>query len=580
LLRLKSGRTALLRQSQRAAAGLRSIADGVIATDAFGTIVFMNPAAEQMTGFLFSEAGGRPLRSILHLQDALAGKAVDVDLVIRHGVAAENSTVEAVLKTRDGDFRSVRGTVASVGGGDGSGGGLVLALNDVTDVHNLARSIQYQATHDPLTSLPNRKLFEQAVEHALTAPKGKGKYATVMLVEFVYLAAISEALGQQAANAVLRMAAARLAGSVRKPGMAARIGEHSFALLFLELVHGESATFLAQRIRRTLTEPFDIAGFEQSVSASIGTATYPRHAGDARSLLIAAEQALAAAKLQGADRIQHATEAPRPVASRRDGIRQTLRQAIDRDEMELHFQPQVNFAGSVTGVEALLRWWGPDGRLNPPEEVVAVANELGLSDELSAWVLRTACREAASAATAAGIGPLRLSVNLTADQFLDPQLPGLLRSVLAGPRAGAVSLVLEITEETLIADIDEAKHIIQQIREMGVDIFIDDFGVGYASLVYLKKLPLAGLKIDKSYVHDVLLEANGAAIVRAIIALAHSMRIKVVAEGVESGEQLDFLRGETCDEVQGYLISRPLPTQRLVTWLQARTGATRSSLTG
>ncbi|MDZ3835891.1 MAG: EAL domain-containing protein [Rhodospirillales bacterium] len=578
-LRLKSARTALLWQSQRAAAGLKSIADGVIATDARGTIVFMNPAAEQMTGFLFSEAGGRPLRSILHLQDALAGKAVDVDLVIRNGVAAENSTVAAVLRSRGGDYRSVRGTVASIGGGDGSGG-LVLALNDVTDVHNLARSIQYQATHDPLTSLPNRKLFEQAVEHALAAPKAEGKYATVMLVEFVYLAAIGEALGQQAANAVLRMAAARLAGSVRKPGMAARIGEHSFALLFLELVHGESATFLAQRIRRTLAEPFDIAGFEQSVSASIGTATYPRHAGDARSLLIAAEQALAAAKLQGADRIQHATEAPRPVASRRDGIRQTLRQAIDRDEIELHFQPQVNFAGSVTGVEALLRWWGPDGRLNPPEEVVAVANELGLSDELSAWVLRTACREAASAATAAGIGPLRLSVNLTADQFLDPQLPGLIRSVLAGPRAGAVSLVLEITEETLIADIAVAKHIIQQIREIGVDVFIDDFGVGYASLVYLKKLPLAGLKIDRSYVHDALLEANGAAIVRAIIALAHSMRIKVVAEGVESGEQLDFLRGETCDEVQGYLISRPLPTQRLVTWLQARTGATRSSLTG
>jgi EAL domain-containing protein (putative c-di-GMP-specific phosphodiesterase class I) len=211
--------------------------------------------------------------------------------------------------------------------------------------------------------------------------------------------------------------------------------------------------------------------------------------------------------------------------------------------------------------------------------VVAAAKELGLADELSAWVLRTACGEAAAAASAAGLDRLRLSVNLTADQFLDPQLPALIRSVLARPQARAVSLVLEITEETLIADIDEAKHIIQQIRDMGVDVFIDDFGVGYASLVYLKKLPLTGLKIDKSYVHDALLEANGAAIVRAIIALAHSMRIKVVAEGVESREQLDFLRGETCDEVQGYLISRPLPTQRLVSWLQAQSG-TSKSLTG
>ncbi|MCU0893836.1 MAG: EAL domain-containing protein [Rhodospirillales bacterium] len=578
-LRLRSGRAVLLWQSQRADAGLRSIADGVIATDASRTIVFMNPAAEQMTGFLFSEAGGRPLRSILQLQDALAGQAVDLDRVIKDGFAAENSTVEAVLRTRQGDCRTVRGTIARVGGDGGSEGGLVLALNDVTDVHNLARSIQYQATHDPLTALPNRKLFEQGVEHALAAARGKGRYAAVMLVEFGCLAAIRGELGQHAGNAVLRMAAARLAAAVGKPGMTARIGEHTFALLFLDLVHGDSATFLAQRIRKTLAEPFDIAGFEQCVSVSIGTATYPRHAGDARLLLFAAEQALAAAKQQGVGRIQHAIEAPRPPASRRQAIRRDLRQAIERDEMELHFQPQMGLAGGVTGVEALLRWWGPDGRLNPPEEVVAAAEELGLADELSAWVLRTACREAGAAATAAGLDSLRLSVNLTANQFLDPRLPALIRSVLTRPQARAVSLVLEITEETLIADVDEAKHVIHQIRDIGVDVFIDDFGVGYASLVYLKKLPLTGLKIDKSYVHDAIMEANGAAIVRAIIALAHSMRIKVVAEGVESREQLDFLCGESCDEAQGYLISRPLPTQRLVSWLQARTG-TSKSLTG
>lgn len=175
---------------------------------------------------------------------------------------------------------------------------------------------------------------------------------------------------------------------------------------------------------------------------------------------------------------------------------------------------------------------------------------------------------------------MRVSVNLTADQFLNPRLPACIRTVLARPEAQAVSLVLEITEETLIADMDASRQIIEQFRDMDVDVFIDDFGVGYASLLYLKKLPLTGLKIDKSYIHDALLETNGAAIVRAIIALAHSMRIRVIAEGVETGEQLEFLRSETCDEVQGYLISRPLPTQRLTSWLRAGFAAARGRRTG
>jgi len=579
--RRSAARRTLVREQERAAAGLKSIADGVIATDAVGTIVFMNPAAEQLTGFLFSEAGGRPLWTILQLQDALAGTPLDLDLVIENGVTPGDDTVEAVLRTRDGHVRSVRGTIARVGGGDRQGGGLVLALNDVTDVHNLARSIEYQATHDPLTSLPNRKLFEQAVEHALAASAAEGTYITIILVEVDHVGAIVEALGQQAANAVLRMASARLAGCVREPGMAARVGEHRFALLFPDLVHGDAATFLAQRLRRTLDEPFDVAGFEQTVGASIGAATYPSHAADARSLIVAVERALAGAKRDGGNRIQQASEALHPVASRRAGIRRTLRQAIDRDEMALHFQPQVALGdGRVTGIEALLRWSDADGRLNPPEDVVAAAKELGLADDLSGWVLRAACREAASAAEAAGIGGLRVSVNVTADQFLNPRLPATIGAVLAQPEARGVSLVLEITEETLIADMDASRKIIERIRNMDVDVFIDDFGVGYASLLYLKKLPLSGLKIDKSYVHDALLEANGAAIVRAIIALAHSMRIRVIAEGVETKEQLAFLRGETCDEVQGYLIGRPLPTQRLTSWLQKKSGAAKGRLTG
>lgn len=579
--RRRAARRTLVREQERAAAGLKSIADGVIATDAAGTIVFMNPAAEQLTGFLFSEAGGRPLWTILRLQDALAGTPLDLDLVIENGVTPGDDTVEAVLRTRDGHVRSVRGTIAGVGGGDGQGGGLVLALNDVTDVHNLARSIEYQATHDPLTSLPNRKLFEQTVEHALAASAVEGKYITIILVEVDHIGAIVEALGQQAANAVLRMASARLAGCVREPGMAARVSEHRFALLFLGLMHGDAATFLAQRVRRTLAEPFDVAGFEQTVGACIGAATYPRHAADARSLIVAAERALAGAKQHRGNRIQQASDALHPVASRRAGIRRTLRQAIDHDEMALHFQPQVALGdGGVTGVEALLRWSDTDGRLNPPEDVVAAAKELGLADDLSGWVLRTACREAASAAGAAGTHGLRVSVNVTADQFLNPRLPAAIGAVLAQPEARGVSLVLEITEETLIADMDTSRKIIERIRNMDVDVFIDDFGVGYASLLYLKKLPLSGLKIDKSYVHDALLEANGAAIVRAIIALAHSMRIRVIAEGVETKEQLAFLRSETCDEVQGYLIGRPLPTQRLTSWLQKESGAARRRLTG
>ena len=280
------------------------------------------------------------------------------------------------------------------------------------------------------------------------------------------------------------------------------------------------------------------------------------------------------AKQQGGSRIQYAAEAARVSDFKRAGIRRTLRRAIERDEMSLHYQPQLaSDRGNVTGVEALLRWSSPDGRLNAPPDVIAVAEELGLGNQINTWVVATACREARSAWEAAGLQPLRVSVNLTAEQFLDPNLPSMIQERLTGEKTAMVRLALEITEGTLIRDMDVARRNMERIRNLDVDIFVDDFGVGYASLVYLKKLPLTGLKIDKSYVQDALLEPQDAAIVRAIIVLAHSMGLRVVAEGVETREQLDFLRSENCDEVQGYFISHPLPTDGLVSWLRNTSNA-------
>jgi EAL domain-containing protein (putative c-di-GMP-specific phosphodiesterase class I) len=279
---------------------------------------------------------------------------------------------------------------------------------------------------------------------------------------------------------------------------------------------------------------------------------------------------LGRAKQLGGSRIQYAAEAARVTDFKRAGIRRTLRQAIERDEMSLHYQPQLaSDRGNVIGVEALLRWSSSDGRLNAPPDVIAVAEELGLANQINTWVVATACREARSAWEAAGLQALRVSVNLTAEQFLDPNLPAMIQERLASVDRNTVRLALEITEGTLIRDMDVARRNMERIRKLDVDIFVDDFGVGYASLVYLKRLPLTGLKIDKSCVQDALLDPQDAAIVRAIIVLAHSMGLQVVAEGVETRKQLDFLRSENCDEVQGYFISHPLPTHGLVSWLKS-----------
>jgi diguanylate cyclase (GGDEF)-like protein/PAS domain S-box-containing protein len=569
-LRHSAVRRMLVRERDRASAGLKSIADGVIATDASGTVTLMNAAAEQLTGFRLSEARGQPLDTILRLHDAETGAPIDPKGLAGNGTSVASTTWDAVLNNRTGRTHDIRGTVARLDERTSRIGGLVVAINDVTDVRQLARSIGFQATHDAVTELPNRKLFEQALDHAIArAIRDHGSLA-IFVVDIDRFSNISDTLGREAANAVLRVASARLASSVRDSDMVARIGEDRFGVFVTEVAHRDSVTFLSHKVKKALAKPFDIGGFEQLVSVSIGVGFFPRDADDSHSLITAAERALGRAKQLGGSRIQYAAEAARVTDFKRAGIRRTLRQAIERDEMSLHYQPQLaSDRGNVIGVEALLRWSSSDGRLNAPPDVIAVAEELGLANQINTWVVATACREARSAWEAAGLQALRVSVNLTAEQFLDPNLPAMIQERLASVDRNTVRLALEITEGTLIRDMDVARRNMERIRKLDVDIFVDDFGVGYASLVYLKRLPLTGLKIDKSCVQDALLDPQDAAIVRAIIVLAHSMGLQVVAEGVETRKQLDFLRSENCDEVQGYFISHPLPTHGLVSWLKS-----------
>jgi len=568
-LRHGAVRRMLVREHDRASAGLKSIADGVIATDASGAVTFMNSAAERLTGFPVDEARGRPLAGILQLHDAETGASLDPKLLAGNGTSVAATPWESVLNSRTGKTHDVRGTVARLEEGASRIGGIVVAINDVTDVRQLARSIEFQATHDAVTELPNRKLFEQALDHAIARAIRDDSSLVLLMLDIDQFSVVSDSLGREAVNAVLRVASTRLASSVRDSDMVARIGEDRFGVFVTELAHRDAATFLSHKLKKAIAKPFDIGGFNQLVSASIGVGFFPRDADDSRSLIMAAERALNQAKQQGGNRIQYAAETARAGDFKRAGIRRTLRQAMERDEMELHFQPQLaSDRGNVTGVEALLRWSSPDGRLNAPPDVIAVAEELGLANQINTWVIATACREARSASEAAASQPLRVSVNLTAEQFLDANLPSMIEERLADEKPDMIRLALEITEETLIRDTDLARRNMERVRNLDVDIFVDDFGVGYASLVYLKKLPLTGLKIDKSYVQDAVLEPQDAAIVRAIIVLAHSMGLRVVAEGVETTEQLDFLRSENCDEVQGYFISHPLPTNALASWLR------------
>jgi diguanylate cyclase (GGDEF)-like protein/PAS domain S-box-containing protein len=420
-------------------------------------------------------------------------------------------------------------------------------------------ALRFVATHDSLTGLPNRVMFGQRLDHAITQAKRHARRLAVLFIDLDRFKIINDTLGHEFGDTLLRDVAQRLTQSVRASDTIGRLGGDEFVVLLEEVSAPMFIASVAQKLIAALAQGFPLAGKEYHVSASIGISTYPDDGQSAQELLKNADIAMYRAKEQGRNTFQFYAARQNIHTVERLTLETGLRRALERGQLVLHYQPLLDLAsGRIVGVEALVRWQHPEHGLLPPASFIAIAEETGLIVPIGQWVMHSACATQ-RAWREAGLPPLRMSVNLSPRQFLHAQLIDDIAGVVRSNAADAAFLELEITEGMVMQDPERAVILLREIRNIGVRIAIDDFGTGHSSLAYLKRFPVDNLKIDRSFIADIPADRGDAAITQAIIGMAHSLELKVIAEGVETRSQYDFLLAQGCDEYQGYLFSKPVP---------------------
>jgi diguanylate cyclase (GGDEF)-like protein len=426
--------------------------------------------------------------------------------------------------------------------------------------------IRHRALYDQLTGLPNRSLFHDRVEQAISAARRHGGSATVMFLDIDHFKEVNDTLGHEAGDVLLQALGARLGEEMRASETLARLGGDEFGVLCEG--SGDEAALLAERLHAALREAFAVRDFSLEIAMSVGIATFPAHGEDVDTLLRHADVAMYLAKEARAGTAVYDSEQDLNDAARL-ALAGELRRAIENEELVLHFQPKAELeSGCVVGVEALVRWQHPERGFIPPNEFVPIAERTGLIKPLSRYVVATAIRQC-SAWRDAGLD-LHVAVNLTIPDLLDLELPDLIGTLLAEASVRPDQLELEITESTILADPFRVRQVLNRLNEMGLRLAIDDFGTGYSSLAYLRRLPVQTIKIDRSFVMDMCENASDATIVRSTIDLGRNLDLDVVAEGVESQEAWEILRAQGCTLAQGYFISRPLPAEELVGLLEER----------
>jgi diguanylate cyclase (GGDEF)-like protein len=436
--------------------------------------------------------------------------------------------------------------------------------------------IRHQAYHDPLTQLPNRASFTEHLEEAMRRAKRASWPLAVLFLDLDLFKRVNDSLGHDAGDRLLRVVAERIQRAVREADMLFRMGGDEFTVLLEDVRGPEEAAMVATRMLEAIAEPVQLQHHEISVSASIGIALYPRDDTVGERLLKSADTAMYRAKELGRNRYAFFAPEMNERVESQMLIEAALRRALKNEEFVLHFQPRVSVSGRATGAEALLRWRHPEWGLVEPARFVSLLEETGLIVPVGAWALREACRHAKEW-QAAGLPPLRVSVNLSSRQFRSEGLIEVVSEALRSSGLAPQLLELELTESLLVENVEHAMGVMGRLKAIGTAISIDDFGTGYSSLGYLKRFPIDSLKIDKSFVRDIATSPKDAAIVKAISALARSLGIGLIAEGVEEAWQVDFLRARHCTEMQGYLFSRPLPAEQVVEALRRSYALPRAS---
>jgi diguanylate cyclase (GGDEF)-like protein/PAS domain S-box-containing protein len=542
---------------------LESIGDAVLATDPGQRVSFANPAAERLLGAPRERLLGRHVAEVLSLTEQ--PEAAPGDLEVQALAAGEARL--ARLRRGDGEERTVRVVTRNLGPTDERG--TVLVLSDVSRQVELARELALLAGRDALTGLANRRLLLQRLDQAVGRAGRAGTRLAVLFVDLDRFKTVNDGLGHGAGDALLVEVARRLKATVRSTDTVGRLGGDEFVVLLDPLRADPDAGRVAGAIVAALAEPYAIGGQELISAASVGIALYPADGASAAELVGRADAAMYRAKSRGGAGFAFYCPELHAAALERMELERGLHRALERAELVLHYQPTVSLVdGRVTGVEALLRWRHPSRGLVGPGTFVGLAEETGLIVPIGAWAMHDACRQAAGWATVGPV-PLAVAVNVSARQLFRADLAALVRSALAESGLPPYRLILEITESAVMDDVSTAARVLGALRATGVRLVLDDFGTGHSALGHLKRLPLDGLKIDRSFVQGIGNDADDEAIVRAIVELAGTLRLSVVAEGVERAEQVRFLAEVGCRTAQGFLFGRPAPAEELMDRLSA-----------
>lgn len=555
----RRAREETLRLRERA---LEASANAIIITDHLQPdqpIIYVNPAFERITGYSAAEAIGRNCR-FLQGTDRDQPELTRLRMLVQEGTEGR-----VVLRNYDkgGDLFWNDLFIAPVRDGNNRITHYVGIVNDITESRKYQLELERRATHDLLTGLANRGLLMDRLQLAAMQTRRRGKKIAVLFIDLDAFKMVNDGFGHSIGDQVIKLTANRLAANIRQGDTAARLGGDEFVLVLNDQDRIEDISDAVQRIMEAVLRPIPIGHHEITLTCSIGISVCPDDGSEADSLVKFADIAMYKAKEDGKNTARFYTLGMNDAIVRKVTLTNNLRRALERREFLLHYQPQVDLrTGGIPGTEALIRWLHPQMGLVSPDQFIPLAEESGQIVPIGDWIMREACA-AGFELRSAGMTDLVVSVNLSPRQMHDRNMVTLIRDALDRSGLPPEALELEITETMVMKDVESAVEILNRIKQLGVRLAIDDFGTGYSSLAYLKRFPIDRLKIDKSFIRDVTTDPNDAALTRAIISLTHNLGIRVVAEGVETREQHDFLVQAGCDEAQGYLYGRPVPIAEL-----------------
>jgi len=558
----KAVEDALFLEKERAQVTLNSIGDAVISTDISGNITYLNQVAERMTGWSGEEASGRPFGEVFQIIEGVTREQArnPMQSAVRQNQAV-GLTSNCILIRRDGCESAIEDSTAPIQSRTGQVIGAVMVFRDVSEARAMRLKMTHLAQHDFLTDLPNRLLLNDRITQAISLSRRHTKPLAVLFMDLDGFKHINDSQGHEIGDKLLQSVAQLVLGCVRTSDTVSRHGGDEFVILLSEVAEAGDAAFIAEKILAALAMPHVISERNVHLSASVGISIYPQDGHDADTLIKNADTAMYQAKEKGSNNYHFFMQNMNVRDVERQFLESSLGRALERQEFLLHYQPKVDLeTGAITGAEALIRWMDPNRGLIPPAQFLPVAEDCGLIVPIGRWVLREACRQT-RAWMDAGLRPIPVAVNISAVELRAKNFLEGVRSILKDTRLEPRYLEFELTESVLMRDDEFTIFVLQALKAMGVQLAVDDFGIGNSSLSHLRRFPIDTLKIDQSFVHEISASADDTAFLAAMMSVGKTLKKRVVAEGVEEREQLAFLQTERCNEGQGYYFSPPVDAE-------------------